>query len=162
MSVLQADLKLYHCLLPGKGGGIDTANEVDTTNLKNNIFSPVTAKESEAGFTDYRCIFLKNESATNTLKDAHVYLEAAPANTQIHIFLGAANLGNAQEPTIATFTEIPAGIAFQRAEDVDHAVNLGDIVINSAQGFWLKRTIEPGATADDLNSFIITVFGETD
>jgi hypothetical protein len=162
MSVLQTDLKLYHCLLPGKGGGIDTANKVDITNLKNNIFGPVTAKESEAGFTDYRCIFLKNESATNTLKDAHVYLEATPDNTQIHIFLGAANLGNVQEPTITNFTDIPAGIAFQRAEDVNHAVNLGDIASNSSQGFWLKRTVDPGAKADDLNSFIITVFGETD
>lgn len=161
MAVLPDDLKLYGTLNGKLGGAIDLTDEIDVANPKHNIFDEVTAAESHAGLKDYRCIYIKNESATSKLKNAMVFIEIPPTDSQVHIYIGRSP-GKGTPALISTDQEVPAGVAFQRADDIEHAVQLGNIGPGDSVPIWLKRSIEAGSKTGQVNIFVITVLGDTD
>lgn len=163
MAVLPDDIKFLHTLSQDRGGAADTTNEVNQNVPKNNIFGQVTARESQAGMTDYRCIFVANNSATDDLKDAIVYLDVSPVNSSVRIELGIGRAAmNADEPEIADYNSVPQGVFFQRADSVDTGINLGDIPALSVRSIWLKRVIDAGSPASGNNQFVLAVLGETE
>lgn len=43
--------------------------------INNRLFSDVTPDQASAGVTDYRCVYITNENATDTLYDAEVFFD---------------------------------------------------------------------------------------
>lgn len=76
MAIISDDIKLFY------SGGITNSNpdlclggEMSTTFfLSNRLFDSITSSQSSSGYADYRCVYFYNLNATDTLRDAKVYI----------------------------------------------------------------------------------------
>ena len=163
MSVTQQDIKLYRSLQNGLGGAIDLTNPVDQVNLLNNIFSEISAQQSEDGLTDYRCLYVVNDSTSENLQSAAVYIEVEPSSPGVYLELGKGQaLPNNTEAAIADYETPPVGVIFQRANSVAAGVQIPSLGSSGGyQAFWIKRIIEPRTVPTGTNQFVLTVIGET-
>lgn len=132
-------------------GGAITANEL-TTGLMHDLFDVVPSAEASAGRTEYRCIYLKNENATQTLYDARVYISVnTPSpDSAIEIALDPAAVGVDSTITLADeidSTSLLSSLIFSSAVDFTNALSIGDIPAGEYKAVWIKRIISPGAAA---------------
>lgn len=160
MSVLPNDIKFFPSD-QGIGGGIDQSDEIAYGAL-NGLFDAVRGSEAIAGMTDYRCIYISNASATDTLRDVLVYLTAEPTTSTISIEIGLGIAAGGIEPPTADENSAPAGVFFTRAFDVGNALNMGDLAPGGFRSLWIKRTVSPNTPPVASDSFALTVAGETD
>jgi len=78
MAIISDDIKLFY------SGGITNSNpdlclggEMSTTFfLSNRLFDSITSSQSSSGYADYRCVYFYNLNATDTLRDAKVYISS--------------------------------------------------------------------------------------
>lgn len=171
MAVLSTDIKFY--LSGGAAntdpdaslGGARSVNEVGVT--LEDLFDRVTSAEAVAGDAEYRCIYIRQENATDTLLAAQFFVETATSSgdTSLAIGLGAAGL-NAAEPAIADESTAPAGVTFGTTGAVGNpatganTVALGDLGPNEFIAVWIRRDVSAaaGSATDAAN---LRVAGDT-
>lgn len=124
------------------------------------LFDEVTAAESAAGRTEYRCVYVHNASAADTLKAAVAWLSGntASTSTTLDIGLGTSTLG-ATEQTVASETNAPAGVTFVAAASKAAGITLGDLGPGVSRAIWLRRTVTAGAAASS-DTAVLSVEGE--
>lgn len=167
MPVLDTDLKF---LLSGGadnddpdaalGGVISTTEVVDDT--LNNLFDNVSGAEHAAGDINYRCIYVKNNSAV-TAYSAKIYIDTnTPAEDDV-IQIGKDLAGlNATADTIADEDTAPdPAVTFSLANGYANAIDLGDIPAGQVYAVWIKRIVSAGATAQANDSAILAVSVDT-
>ena len=88
--MIPADIELHHSNGPANadplmdlGGPISTAL-LDSAAL-NNLFNDLTPEESRQGITDFRCFYIKNTNATDTLRNAKLWIDSDDINWLISI-----------------------------------------------------------------------------
>jgi hypothetical protein len=167
MAIVASDLKF---LLSGGagntspaaslGGIISTTEVVDDT--LNNLFDDVTGAEHTAGDTNYRCIYVKNNSA-EIAYNVKLYIDTntPAADDTINIGLDLAGL-NATADTIADEHTAPdPAVTFTTADGYANALNMGNIPAGEVYAFWVKRIVSAGSTAYALDSAILKVSVDT-
>jgi len=87
-------------------GGPPSINQI--IGIKNNLFLDVSKEDSEVGFIDYRCFYIFNESYSNTLFGASIYLDSE-ASEYSTVTLGISRMTDVQ--TIA-FNQVPTSGTF--------------------------------------------------
>lgn len=126
-----------------------------------NVFDRVSGKEAKLGDVEYRCVYIKNRSATDTLYNATVHLASTVSGEkeQIEIGLGLAPL-NSTEQTITEEGDAPYGIVFVEDVGIENALPLGDLSAGSYKSIWIKRSILPNAPVSRESTFTLSVDGD--
>ena len=172
MSILASDLKFY--LSGGASnddpnaalGGIISSEAVADDTL-NNLFDDVSGVEHAAGDTNYRCIYVKNDSA-ETAYNVKVYIDTnTPAGDDtINIGKDLSGAGDGASTgvadTIADEATAPSpAVTFAAAADYANAIDLGNMTAGQVFAIWIKRIVSAGSTAYANNSAVIKVSVDT-
>jgi len=129
------------------------------------LFSTVTAAQASAGYTDYRCIAVRNLSAADAMTNASIFL-ADPAGGGTYALgidpagIVTYNQAGAQGAEIASSAIPPAGVTFSVPTNVA-PLAIGTMAIGKVQLVWVRRVVgadTPGTTADTVT---LTVRAET-
>jgi len=175
MAVQPADIKFHGSGANNLGGAFNPAEIANS--MLHALFDPIRATEAIGGHTDYRCIYIKNDNATDELTAPKIWISQQPTNPNVSfsIAIGNAKFNNA-EPVIATETTVPAGVTFVKPETVGAATLLmntadiadqaggtgeGELRAQDYKAVWLKRVVTAGAAAMSTDQVTITVVGET-
>lgn len=142
-------------------GGVISTTEVVDDNL-NNLFDDVTGAEHAAGDTNYRCIYVKNNSASIAY-NVKLYIDTNTPAADDTINIGKDLNGlNATADTIANEDTAPdPAVTFSTADGYANAIDLGDIPAGQVYAFWVKRIVSAGSTAQANNSAILKVSVDT-
>lgn len=166
MSVIAADFQLRL-----SGGAANASGNASLGGAKSNnqasatvdqLFDAVAAAEASAGDVEYRCVYLHNANATDTMTAARVWVQSNTplAGTTIDIGVGTAAV-NGTEQTIANESTAPAGVAFSAPANAAAGLALGDIPPGQHKALWIRRTITAGAGASPSDPFTLGLDAET-
>ena len=124
-------------------GGAKSSNEASAS-----LFDNVSSAEASAGDTEYRCFYVHNASATNTMLDTKVWIQAntPSGDTELRIGLGTSAV-NGTEQTVASEGNAPSGVTFSLAADEANAISLGDIPVGQHRAVWVRRSVTAAAAA---------------
>lgn len=146
------------------GGKVSTT--AITTATLNNLFDDVTGAEAAAGMTDYRCLFVLNNTAGGlTLQNATIQVlsETGPgsaitiATDNLGMTALATAAGTNQATTIANETTAPVGVSAFGAGPL----TIGNLAPGFVQGIWLRRIVTAGMAAVTPDSVVLRVTGDT-
>lgn len=141
-------------------GGAKSSNTAPTT--LNGLFDSVSAAEASAGDIEYRCIYLHNANATDTMTSAVAFVSANTplAGTTIDIGVGSAAI-NGTEQTVANETTAPSGVTFSAPTTADTGISLGNIPAGQHKAIWLRRTVTAGSGSSASDTFTLGYRCET-
>jgi hypothetical protein len=145
---------------PSIGATVDNPTTVAVSSTVNTLFDAVTTAEASAGDTEYRCIYIKNESVADSLTSAELFLQTPPTSTSVTLSFGlgavVTELTMASNPAIADESTAPAGITFTIPTS-GSPLALGTIAPGSYQIVWLKRIVGAATPAieADYSRFVI-------
>ncbi len=172
MSILASDIKFF--LSGGAGntdpnaalGGIISSTAIVDDTL-NNLFDDVTGAEHAAGDTNYRCFYVKNDSA-ETATNVRIYIDTntTAADDTINIGKDLAGAGDGASTgvadTIADEDTAPdPAVTFTTAVDYANAILLGTLTAGQVHAVWVKRIVSAGETAQANNEAILKVSVDT-
>jgi hypothetical protein len=125
-------------------GGVKSANAMSAA--VDSLFDFTSASEAVAGDVEYRCVYLHNANATDTMLGYRVWLAANTplAGSVLDIGLGTAAI-NATEQTVADESTAPAGVAFSAPASFAAGLVVGDLPFGQHKALWLRRTITAGS-----------------
>ena len=161
MAILSAEIAFR---LSGGSGNSDPTLSLggaksSTAVTGSTLFDVVTGAESDAGDTEYRCIYVHNADPSLTMYDAKVWLSAESAAYHA-IALGGEGLNGTAE-TVADEDTAPVGESFSSPANEGAALSLGDIPAGQHYPLWVRRTI-PAATAAASVTFTLRVKCDTE
>lgn len=161
MSVQNSDIKFYHSQTKRLGGNINLLNAV-TPNQLHELVDKIQAVEAVNGNTDYACFYVRNNSATDTLKGAVIAVKLQPAGGNVVINLGAGTSAiNGSEPVVANDGIAPAGVSFASTATSNAGIVLGDLPPLGHKAVWIKRVTAQNTPSASNVPFILNVLGET-
>lgn len=138
----------------------DSNAVIDTTNTTlNNLFDNITKADNFAGTTDYRCVYVHNDTTNvgEVFADAEAYIGGSPLAT----FQIGVGVKNATTTTIGTETDVPAGIVFSSPTSGSPLELLVSPDVLNPEDFvavWIKRTasnITGTGTVTDLLNLVV-------
>lgn len=166
MAVVSSDLKW---LLSGDSGNTDedmslgggrSSTEVTFSPILNNLFDNVTPEQSLAGEVEYRCIFLQNDHATDSISSVKIWVQSNTPNANTTIAIGLDPAGkNAAADTISPSTEAPSGVTFSTPTDYAGGLAIGTMNAQDVYPVWIRRTTTAGASASSNDNFYLGVQG---
>lgn len=137
---------------PGSSlGGSSTSVEV--SEFQNGIFDWVTEGEALSGSTEYRAIDIKNDSPTDDMQSAIVWIDTQGINSSIAIAYDSTGSKSVPNETTA-----PSGLSWSTGTSRATGVLIGDLNVGEKKRLWLRRTVPVGAVKG-LESPIIRVEG---
>jgi len=170
MAVVEADMEFRLT-----GGAINTAPDLSLGGVISyaepvgatlqNLFSSITASEASAGVTKYRCIYIANTSAADTLSSAVVYIgnQTTSADTSLEIGLDPAGIGDGVSTgvatTVANDTTAPSGVTFSTPSTPGTGLAIGDLDAGEAQAVWVKLIVNSSAASTGMDAASINVEG---
>lgn len=104
MPIISSDIEMYKSSVTNSAGGTITATAITDATL-NNLFSQVTAAQAEAGATEYRKIFIKNNHASLSWQNVVAWILSETTSLEDTISLGigtADDTGGTNELVIMT------------------------------------------------------------
>lgn len=178
MAVASGDIDFYLSVTSGSGpGGTDastpagslgeflSSTEITDSSL-HNLFDVVTGDENADSDVEYRCFFVVNSNATDTLYNAVTWISAETGGGA-SIAIGLDPVGvvdeddaTAQAATIADESTAPGGVTFTTPTTKGGGLTIGDIPPGDCQAIWVRRTAADSA-ALDTDSGTFRVEGDT-
>ena len=161
MALNVADLKFFEST--NSLGGAITATEVNVA--EDGFWDNINATESSAGDVEYRCLYARNASTTNTLIAPSVELtvDSTDPDTTMHI----AVMDNVNETTAVSANEStePAGTPTWTAVGVDIPFNADLVFDGGGAGdfvaIWFRRTVVNTTNAAASDGCTIALKGQT-
>ena len=166
MVIVADDIKFYlsggedNALPAASLGGARSNTEYTDPILM--LFDRVEAQEAVDGDIEYRCVYIRNENATNIYEDLVMWiLQQTPSeDTSIAIGLDPSGI-NGSAGSIANEGVPPAGVIFTRPLAVGEGIEVGNIPVNGSTAIWIRRTVS-AAAAVQADNYRIGFEGETD
>jgi hypothetical protein len=183
MAQIQAsDIKVYLSTKLGSAGNTTASTPAaslgkyrSTTLMSSgaeNLFLNASGAQNAAQEVHYRCVFVENAHATNTLYNALVYLDSeitGGANIAIatdNILPSDKGSASAQASSITTESAAPTGVgafsaptAIARTDPLvpspppSTALALGNLAPGQVKGVWVRRTLTNSAAIADGFTF---------
>lgn len=145
------------------GGAMSTVGGgVIATGVDNNVFRDVTGQEASDGDIIYRGIYVENAHGSLTWQSVVLWVDSdtTSSDDEIDIALADEAVGVAME-TIADEDTAPVGPTFTHPTTKGTGLSIGDIPFSDYKGIWLRRDVDPGASAVAGNSGSIRAEGDT-
>lgn len=159
MAVLSTDIQLRYSggaanNTPGASlGGAKSSNQVDLSAL----WDTVNSGESAAGDTEYRCVYVHNNSGQDFITPVIWIVSETP--NYIDIGLGSSAL-NGTEQTVADEQTAPTSVSFSSPTSKGTGIALGTIPAGQHRAVWIRRTV-PAAAGAAAATFTLRVEGDT-
>ena len=126
------------------------------------VFDSVSSTEAGAGRVEYRCVYVHNNNATDSLNNAYAWINSNTPSTTTDINIGlGSSATNATEQTVSNETTAPIGVTFSAAASKGAGLNLGSIPAGQGRAVWIRRTVNAGTVPVGSDPFTIRVEGET-
>lgn len=123
----------------------NVSDSVIITARANALWDDVTKQQSNDGRVEYRCEYLKNTHATDSMVDFNVWI-AANAVGQDSVAIGLDPAGIAGTAvTIANETTAPVGVTFSSPTS-GSPLAVGTLDAGEYQAVWIRRTVPAGVT----------------
>lgn len=161
MPVQETDILYMGSGTSNLGGAIGSAIGDDVFEA---FFDSVLAQETVDGDTEYRCLYIRNNSGDSTLNDAVVYIESQPnaVSSSIHIGKSASAAPGYTEEIIVDEDTAPGSVsAWINPSDAANGLVIGTLGIGEYIGVWVRRTIPIGTGSYVNDQFSLKVTGET-
>ena len=124
----------------GSLGG-NATQTVTIANQTNKLFDDVPVVESSVGDTEYRCMYIKNMHASETMASILLWIDIDPVGVD-ELQIGLDPIGvNGTATTIANENTAPAGVAFTAPTNELTALNAGSLTFGSYYAVWVKRIV---------------------
>ena len=166
MPVVNTDMKW---LLSGDSGNTDenfslgggrSSTEVIFSPIMNNLFDNVTAPQALAGETEYRCIYLQNDHATDDIDDVAIWISINTPSSSTTIEIGLDPAGkNGVADAISPSTEAPTGVTFSAPNSQLTGLAVGLLEAQDVYPVWIKRIVSASAGSASTDAFYIDVGG---
>lgn len=141
-------------------GGVKSSSVVSSA--VDGLFDTVTAAQAAAGLVEYRCIYIHNANATDTMTNLRAWIsqQTPLAGTVLAIGVGAAAV-NATETAVANETTAPAGVTFSEPASAAAGLAMGSIPPGQHRALWLRRTVTAGSGASANDNAELSLDCET-
>jgi hypothetical protein len=137
------------------GGGLIT----DASD--NNLFDDVSGDDADAGDTEYRCFYVKNNHGTLTWQSVVVWIQTETAGgDSVDIALAGEGLNGTAE-TVADEDTAPIGESFSHVTTKGTGLSIGNMAAGDYHAIWVKRIVPGSTSAQDANSFTLRFEGDT-
>lgn len=141
-------------------GGAKSANAAPTT--LDGLFDATTAAQAAAGTVEYRCIYLHNANAADTMTSAVNFMSSNTPLTSTTIDIGVGTSAvNGTEQTIATEATAPTGVTFSAPTTAATGLALGNIPFGQHRAFWVRRTVTAGSASSPNDAYTVGYQCET-
>lgn len=158
MAIAANEIEFYKST-GGLGGAI--TGDVISSGTIENLFDNVTSAEATAGDIEYRCFYVKNSNAADTLTLGEIFINTntPSADSDVSIALDPAGV-NGDAVTIANESAIPDGPVFSQPL-TGSALSLGSLGPSHYYPIWVRRNISVGAAAINNDNVQLTVRGDS-
>lgn len=130
--------------------GANTTQNPAIANQTNKLFDDVARAESVTGDVEYRCFYVKNTHASETMTAVKLWIHADTSGAD-SISVGLDPVGkNGTATTIADENAVPAGVTFSEPSDELTALDLGDLAAGDYYAVWIRRTVPLGTTDTEM------------
>ena len=141
-------------------GGVISSTQI-TDNTLNNLFSDVTGDQHAAGYTSYRCFFVKNNNSTFTGYNVKVWIDTNCTGTDESIQIGLEPSAGSPAQTVASETTAPTSVSFSTAAGQANSLSIGTVAPSVVQAIWVKRIVTAGSTPQAADAPIIKFYFDT-
>ena len=119
---------------------LSLGGDVSVTAMGSNLFGDITNRKAQLGGDEYRCVYLKNTSGTETAYGLIVWIEnQAELGNQISIGVDPSGVGNSVQ-TIPNEDVTPAGVDFRQPSGVQNGLPLDIVGPGECVAIWLRRS----------------------
>lgn len=126
--------------------GADDTQVVAIANQTNKLFDNITRAESVAGDTEYRCFYIKNSHASDSMTSVKLWIDIdTPGADALSIGLDPVGK-NGTATTIATEGNAPSGVTFSEPMTEVSGLDLGTLATGDYYAVWVKRVVPPTTT----------------
>ena len=134
------------------GGAMSSVEAVGST-----LFDTVGSAEAAAGDTEYRCIYVLNNGATEAT-GCVIWIQAntPSADTTIAIALGGEGENGTAE-TVANENTAPSGESFSSPASEGAGLSLGNLANGDRYPVWIRRAVTAGAAGVASDTFTLRV-----
>jgi len=167
MAIVATDIKMYLSggssnSTPGASLGGAASTTTQTGSSINDLWDDISAAETLAGDTEYRCIYVKNTHGSLTLTGSIIWIETQTpsTDTSVEISLGTSSI-NGTEQTVANESTAPTGTTFTALTGSGNALTIGDLAAGATKAIWIKRIVTSAGSAYNADSYVLKVRGET-
>jgi len=140
-------------------GGVKSSHVVPS-NVLENLFDEVSLAEREVGMIDYRCFYIENAHALDSLLLAALFIQSQTPATSTSIALGVDPAGiSAEAQTIVDQTTAPVGVTFLDYPPEGNGLSLGSILAGDYIGIWARRTVAAMSSTPVSDPFTLRLTG---
>lgn len=170
MAVSSSDILLKYSTTTGPGNstagaaGTSLGQFISTTQITsatlNNLFDDVSGAENLAEESEYRCIFIHNNHATDDFLNVKAYIlseVADGADIAIGVDTTAASAVDSatdQALEVADEDTAPVGVTFSSPTTLATGIDVGDLLAGQVRAIWIRRT---AANSDALSNDGVTL-----
>lgn len=134
----------------GSFGGNATQNPI-IANQTNKLFDDIARAESVAGDVEYRCFYIKNAHASESMTGMKLWISSdASGADSLALALDLAGVGGTAN-TVANENTAPSPApTFSSPTDETTALDLGTLTTGQYYGIWIRRTVPIGTSVNTL------------
>ncbi len=141
---------------------LPTQNTSDTITVAadmNELFDDVTKDESWDGVTRYRCVYAKNNNASDTKRGMVLWIGSNTTGADtVSIGLDPAGAGGTAA-TVADENTAPAGVTFTAPTTKATGLSIGNLATSQVYPFWIKEVVPAETqTATEPNHFKLSFY----
>lgn len=124
--------------------------DIVITNALNNTYDSVSIAESTSGSIEYRCFYLRNLSATDTVYNATIWILQQPVGPdELDIALDPAGIGNGTSTGVAIGPiadeadsgGLLSGLTWSRPSSQATGLLMGNLAPGQSHAYWTRRTV---------------------
>lgn len=172
MSVANSDIKIRYSTVSGSAGNSLTStaaaslgkyiSTTDASGSTNVFFDDVASADAAAGLTEYRCVFVLNDHATDTAINVAVQVVSevggggVTSATLDNIATSAKGSASAQAAQIASDTTAPSGVG----SFVTTSLAIGTLAAGQCKAVWLRRVVSASTAAIVGDGFTLRTTGD--
>ena len=169
MPVAQSDMKVRYSVLTGSAGNSTAGTRagslgkyISTTDVgtqPNVFFDDVQSAEASAGDTEYSCVFVLNDHATDSAANVNVQIVSEVAGGAVaaaaldNIAASAKGSASAQAAQVADENTAPSGVGTFGTS----ALSIGTLAAGQCKGVWVRRTVSASTAAATGDGFTLRV-----
>lgn len=145
---------------PDASLGGDKSSQEIASNVLSNLFDEVSGDEHTEGDIEFRCLFVKNDSA-ETAYNVKFWIENNTTSEEdtLNIGLDLAGVGDVAD-TVEDEETAPA-VAFETADGQPNALVLGNLEAGESYPIWVKRIVSAGSTPEAGNQATLEIYVDT-
>lgn len=143
------------------GGAISSTQITDNT--LNNLFADVTGDQHTAGYTSYRCFYVKNNNGASTANNTVVWIQTNTTGVDETLTIAIEATKGSPKQTIVNETTAPSSptLTFYTANSQANGLSIGALTPSDVYAIWVKRVVTAGSTPQASDSAVIKFYVDT-